>query len=98
MRILHQPVEIGERSVVGMHGLVIGDVIAPIAIGRGMDRRKPDAVDAEARDIIELAPQAFEIALPVAVRVAEAADIDLVDGGAAPPGRSAHTSSARWMT
>src|SRR5215469_11250212 len=83
-----------------MHAVIVRDVIAPVAIGRGMDRRQPDRVDAKIPNVIELGNQAGEIALPVAVRVAERADVDLVDDGATPPRRRRHaqTSDAELMT
>src|ERR1044071_1918309 len=51
-----------------------------------MDWRQPQRVDAEAREIIELALDAGEIADAVAVGVAEATRVDLIDDGAPPPG------------
>ena len=78
-RPFKQRVEIGQRAVVGMNAFIVRDVIAPVAVGRGMDRRQPDRIDAQLRDVIELGDQAGEIALPVAIAVAEAADIDLID-------------------
>jgi len=73
MRRGDQRVEIGQRAVIGMHALVIGNVIAPVAIGRGMDRRQPDRIDAERSDVVELRDETGKIALPVAVRIHEAA-------------------------
>ncbi len=86
VRGLQQCLEIGKRAVVGVHAVIVADVVAPVAVGRGMDRRQPDRIDAEALNIVELGQQAGEIAMAVAVAVAETADIDLIDDGAAPPG------------
>ena len=76
---VEQPLEIRQRAVVGLHALVVGDIVAPVAVGRGMDRREPDPVDAEALDVVELGLDAGQVALAVAVGVEEAADIDVVD-------------------
>src|SRR5512140_613542 len=82
-----------------MYALIVGDVVAPVAVRRWMYRRQPDRIDAEPLDVLKLGEQAREVTLPVAVTVAKAADIDLVDHGATPPWRRAvHTSLARWMT
>ena len=55
-----------------------------------MDRRQPDRVDAERRrrpvvEVVELRDQAGQVAHAVAVRVGEAARVDLVDDAALPP-------------
>ena len=72
--------EICQRAVIGMHAVIVGNVIAPVAIGRGMDGRQPDRIHAQRADIVELEDQAGEITLPVAIAVAETADIDLING------------------
>src|SRR6476646_4230847 len=77
-----------------MDAVVIGNIVAPVADRRGMHRREPDGVHAERPDVIQLRDQARQVALPIPVRVAEAADVDLVDGGAAPPGMLGHPFTA----
>ena len=42
-----QPVEVVERAEVGVDGAVVGDVVAPVGVGRDGDRAQPDAVDAQ---------------------------------------------------
>jgi hypothetical protein len=51
---IHQRREVLQRAVIGMHVVIVGDVVAPVAIGRRMDRRQPDRIHAQRRDIIEL--------------------------------------------
>ncbi len=69
MRLLEQPVEIGKRPVSRLDIAVVGDVVAEIGLGAREDRRQPDGVDAEARDVIELGDNARNIAEPVAIRI-----------------------------
>ena len=58
---------------------IIRDIIPIVHIGRRVDRREPDGIYAEVRKIVEPAPNAFQIANTVAVRVLKAAGIDLVN-------------------
>ena len=64
---------------------VVGDVVAEILHRRGEEGRQPDGVDAEGGDIVQPRGDAREVADSVAVRVGEAARIDLVDHRAPPP-------------
>jgi hypothetical protein len=43
----NQRVEIGERTEPPVDADVVADVVAEVAIGRRMDRREPDRVNAE---------------------------------------------------
>ncbi len=85
MRARDQPVEILQRAEHRVDRAVIGDVVAEIAHRREEERRKPDGVDTERGDVVELRRHAGEVADAVAVAVAEAARIDLIDDGARPP-------------
>ena len=84
--------KVGERTVVGLDALVVGDVVAVVA-GRGKDGHQPERVDAEVRggdrvaivQVVELRSQALEVADAVAVRVGKAAHEDLVEDRAARP-------------
>src|SRR6266704_2625683 len=97
MRRLQQRVEIRERSIVRMHAIVVRNVIAPVAVRRGVNRRKPDRVDAELVNVVEFRQQSGKVAVSVAVSVAKTADIHLINNGATPPWRArrrTHTSLA----
>ena len=64
---VEQMLEVLRRAVIGLHAFEVSDVIAPVAVGRGVDRREPDPVDAEAPDIVQLGLDAGQVTLPVAV-------------------------------
>ena len=66
---------------------VVADVVAAVAQRGGVERRQPEAVDAEPLDVVELGDQAVEVARARAVGVGEGADEDLVEDGLAVPVR-----------
>ena len=69
----------------GRHVVVVRHVVPPVAIGAGMDRIEPDAVDAEPREMIEPADHTIEIADPVTIGILERARIRLVQHTVLPP-------------
>jgi hypothetical protein len=54
----------------------IGDVAAEVHLGRWIEGREPDGVDAEAGQVIEVAGDAVQVADAVTIGVAETARID----------------------
>ncbi|MNG94704.1 hypothetical protein D3C79_537200 [compost metagenome] len=87
VRLGDEAAGIGQVAVVGVHGLVFGDVVAVVAAWRGIERQQPQGVDAQLGDVVELADQAGEIADAVVVRVEERLDVQLVDDGVLVPQR-----------
>ncbi|MFK4562285.1 hypothetical protein ABIF95_004815 [Bradyrhizobium ottawaense] len=71
--------EIAERAVTRIHAVIVGDVVAVVAAGRGLERHQPDRGDAEAMQIVEPAEQALEVADAVTVGVHIGADGKAVD-------------------
>ena len=62
-----KPVEISHGAVLGIDRFVVGNVVAEIDLGRGIDGRQPDGVDAQALEVIEPLGNSVEIADSVAV-------------------------------
>ncbi len=83
--IPQQLIEILERAEEGIDAAVVGDVVAEVRHRRRLERREPERVDAEPREMVEALPDALEIADPVAVRVLVRARIDLIDDAVLPP-------------
>jgi hypothetical protein len=81
-----QRVEVVERPEGRVDVLVVAHVVAGVVLRRGIDRREPEHVDAEPGQVVEPPRDAGQVADPIAVRVGEAARIDLVDDRALPPG------------
>ena len=84
--LFDEPVDVRERSEVGMDARVVGHVVAPVDVRRGKDRAQPDAVDAEPLEVLEPLHDPGQVADAVAVRVRERPRIDLVQHRLAPPG------------
>ena len=85
VRLCHQRVEIPERAEERLDIGVVRHVVAHVGHGRGKDRREPDRIGPELRDMPEPAGDAGQIAHPVAGAVLKRAGIDLIDHAAAPP-------------
>ena len=68
---------------------VVGDVVAVVVLRRGVERRDPHGVDAEVAQVGQPAGDAGQVADAGAATAragrGEAADVDLVDDGVAPP-------------
>ena len=68
-----------------MHAVVVGDVVAVVLVGRGIERQQPQAGDAEAGEIVAAVGQPGEIADAVAVAVHVRLDVEAVDDGVLVP-------------
>ena len=82
-----QGVEVVEGPELRVDGTVVGDVVAPVGERRREERGEPQRVDTERRQVRHPARDARDVTEPVAVGVGEAAWVDLVDDGIAPPVR-----------
>jgi len=71
--------EVAERTIGRIDVVIIGDVVAVVLAGRGLERHQPDRVDAEAGEVIEPPAQAGKIADAVAVRVHVGRDGEAID-------------------
>ena len=74
LRAVREFDEIAQRSETRIDVVVVGDVIACVAIGRSLERHQPDRSDAKPMQIIEAAGQALEVADAVSVLVPEVVD------------------------
>ncbi len=92
VRLGDEAIELLEVTEDRVDVAVVGDVVAVVDHRRGEHRRQPDRVDAEPLEMIEVRDDPREVADAVAGRVAEAAGVDLVDGGGLPPRRLGGTS------
>ena len=85
MRPRDELIEVGYRAEDRIDAAIVRNVVTEVAHRRGEEGREPDAVDTQAAHVIQLLRDSGQIADTVAVRVREAARIDLVDYGAPPP-------------
>ena len=87
------PAEDLQVAVVRMDVPVVGDVVAEIRVGRGIERREPDRVRTQAFDVIQLAQNAPQIPDAVSVPIAEAPGPDLIHDHLLVPLLFFHTDS-----
>ena len=71
--------EVAERAVARIDAVIVGDVVAVVPAGRGLERHQPDRGDAEPVQIIQPPQQALEIADAVAIGVHIGADGEAID-------------------
>ncbi len=71
--------EVAERSQPGIDAVVVADVIAVVALRRGVDRIEPQAGDPQPREVVQTTRQPRQVATPVTVGVLEQVDLDAVD-------------------
>src|SRR5680860_1662301 len=84
----HQPVEVLQRPVGGVHALVVGHVVAEIGQRRWVDGRHPQGIGAQLGDVVESRLDSAQVAHSVCVGVSERTWIHLVDHGVPPPAHS----------
>ncbi len=94
-----QVVGVLQRAEARVDVAVVGHVVPGVVLRRGVERRDPQGVDTEAAQVGEARGDAGQVTEAVAVGVGEAADVDLVEDGVAPPrpcpaGGAAHAKSA----
>jgi hypothetical protein len=78
-------VELPEVPEDRLHVPRIGDVVAVVGHGGGVERRDPDRLHAEGGEIGQPVADARQVADAVTTPVGEAADVDLVEDRLAPP-------------
>ena len=88
-----QGIHIRQRTVIGVNIAVIADIIAVIPVGRGINRRKPQSTYPKLLQIIQPGDDAGQVADPIAVGVAKAHGIDLIDHLLFPPRGLIHSDT-----
>ena len=97
MRFLNEAVKAFERAKDWINPAEVGDIVTEVMHWRGIDRRNPDRIDAEPKEIIEPLPDTIEIAYAITVGVLKGPWIDLIDRGGLPPFVShVATAEMRW--
>ena len=96
VRLVHELDEVAARAVARIDAVEVGDVVAVVAIRRGLERREPDDVDAERVQIVEALHQPLEIAAAVAVAVHERLEVEAVDDRVLVPEVGDHFPQRTW--
>ena len=76
---LDEAAEILHRPEIGIDVAIIGDVIAVVAAGGGVERQQPQRGDAEILQISQFLGQPGKVADAVIVAVGEGLDVELID-------------------
>ncbi len=82
---VHEAAEVAHVAELRVDIAVVGNVIAVVAPGAGIEGQQPQGGDAEVAQIVEPLGQAGEVADAVMVRVLERLDVQLVDDGVLEP-------------
>ena len=83
--LLDKLVHVPEGAELGVDVAVVGDVVTVVFAGGAIDRGKPEDAHPQGFDIGELTDDAGDIAHAVAVAVAKAHGVDLIDRLFLPP-------------
>ena len=85
MRRPHNLAEVLQRSESRIDLPVVRNIVARIVHRGGKERRDPDRVDPESREIVHPAQKPPQIAFAVVIGIHEAAQINFVNAGPSPP-------------
>jgi hypothetical protein len=64
VRLVEEFDEVAERAVARVDAVVVGDVVAVVAVRRRLEGTEPQSVDAEALQVVEPSAQPFEAPQP----------------------------------
>ena len=93
--VMDDAVDVVEVTEEGVHGAVIGHVVAEVGHGRSIERRQPEGIDAQPGQVVQMGPHAGEIPDSVTVGVGEGPRVDLVEHPGLPPRNGPHRSDPR---
>jgi hypothetical protein len=94
MRGVDELLEVLERAIGGIEGVVVGNVVPVVVLGRRKGWQQPDRCDAEILDVVELLDQAAEVTDAVGVVVVEGFDVQLVQNRVLVPERIGRAGKA----
>src|SRR5215467_8960951 len=86
MCLLKQGIQVLQGSKERIDTGIIANIIAEIGHGRWEDGRKPDGVNAEPVQVVQLAGDTREISYAICVAIEKAAWVDLIHYTRLPPG------------
>src|SRR6266566_9755095 len=79
VRLLKQGVQVRQGSKERMDIGVIANIIAEIGHGRGVDGRKPDGINTEPLQVVQLAADTRQIPYPIAIAIEKTARVNLIN-------------------
>ena len=95
-RRAHEVDEVAVGPEPAVDAVEVGDVVAVVALARGVEGHEPEATRAEAGEVVDALGQALEVADAVAVLIEEGLDVEAVHDRVLPPDvagrRAAHSA------
>ena len=85
MRLSNEVTHVFERAKERVNVLVVRDVVTVVILRRLVDGGKPQHVDTQISEVVQLGGNTGDVPDAVAVRVSERARVDLVHDGTLPP-------------
>src|SRR5690349_3779269 len=76
MREVH---EVAQRAVAGVDAVVVGDIVAVVAMRRGLERHQPDGCHAQSVQIVQPSRETAKVADAIAVSVHVSANGQTID-------------------
>ena len=92
---LDEAAEILHRPEIGIDVAIVGDIVAVVAPGGGVERQQPQRGDAEILQVPQFFGQPGKVADTVIVAVGKGLDVELIDNGVLVPERVAGCSGGR---
>src|SRR2546427_7555486 len=86
VRLLKQGVQVCQGSEERMHIAVIANIITEIGHGRRVDGRKPDGINTEPAQIVQLAADTREVSYPISIAIEKTPRVNLINHARLPPG------------
>src|SRR6266850_8209787 len=71
--------EIAQRAVARIHPVVIGNIVAIVAIGRWLERHQPDRRDTESVQVVETSCEPLKVADSIPVCIHEGGNGETID-------------------
>src|SRR2546428_13279197 len=83
--LIKQGIQVCQGSEERMHIAVIANIITEIGHGRRVDGRKPDGINTEPLQVVQLAADTREVSYPIAIAIEKTAWVDLINHARLPP-------------
>jgi hypothetical protein len=94
---VHKGHEVAARAVARVDAVKVGDVVAVVAVRRGLKGREPERVHPQPVEVVEPPHQPFKVADAVAVSVHKGLKVEAVDDGVfVPQVFDHHASFIKW--
>jgi len=74
----NEAIDVFHGAELWLYGDEVGDVVAPVRVGRSRDRREPDTVDTQPLQVVQVRDEPRKVPDAVTIGVGERSRIDLI--------------------